>query len=28
MIGVLAVQGDFLEHVKMLNSIGSETREI
>ena len=27
-IGVLALQGDFLEHIKMLRSIGVQTREI
>ena len=28
MIGVLAVQGDFLEHINMLTEIGAESREI
>ena len=28
MIGVLAVQGDFLEHISMLTEIGAESREI
>lgn len=28
MIGVLAVQGDFLEHIKMLSRIGVDSKEI
>jgi 5'-phosphate synthase pdxT subunit len=27
-IGVLALQGDFAEHIKMLHSLGAETREV
>jgi 5'-phosphate synthase pdxT subunit len=27
-IGILALQGDFIEHIAMLNSLGAETREI
>ena len=27
-IGVLALQGDFLEHASMLRRIGAETREV
>jgi pyridoxal 5'-phosphate synthase pdxT subunit len=27
-VGVLALQGDFLEHIEMLNSLGVESREV
>ena len=27
-VGVLAIQGDFAEHIKMLQGLGVETREV